>query len=220
MELGRRGATVWLVGRRADLLAQVAADIGALGTGGEGRPLALDVTRDEGVLGFRARLEAEGAGVDILVHSAGLHALGALAEAPITELDALYATNVRAPYFLTQQLLPMLRARQGQVVFVNSTVGLQARAMTAAYSATKHALRGLADALRDEVNGDGVRVISVYAGRTATPRQVEIHAQEGKPYRPERLMRAEDVALVIAQALTTERTAEVTDIRLRPMLKS
>jgi short-subunit dehydrogenase len=65
----------------------------------------------------------------------------------------------------------MLRKRRGQVVFINSTAGLNASAGVGLYSATKHALKALADSLRAEVNSDGVRVLSVYLGRTVTPMQ-------------------------------------------------
>jgi NADP-dependent 3-hydroxy acid dehydrogenase YdfG len=73
--------------------------------------------------------------------------------------------------------------------------------------------------LRDEVNADGVRVLSVFPGRTATPGQAEIHAQEGRPYRPERLLQAADVARTVVAALLADRTAEVADIRIRSMQK-
>ena len=103
---------------------------------------------------------------------------------------------------------------------MNSTVGLQARAGVGAYAASKHALRAVADALREEVNPDGVRVLSVYPGRTATPQQAAIHAEEGTPYRPERLLQPADVAAAVVHALTMDRTAEITDLRVRPMQKA
>jgi short-subunit dehydrogenase len=218
LELAAAGAEVWVLARDASALAEVAAE--ARVAGGCAQPFALDLCRDEDLARFRDELQARGAEVDVLVHSAGMHASGAVAEAPVAELDAQYRANVRAPYALTQLLLPMLRPRRGQVVFVNSSVGLQARAHVGPFAATQHALRALADALRDEVNADGVRVLTVYPGRTASPRQAAIHAAEGKPYHPERLMQPADVAAVVVRALSLDRTAEVTEIRLRPMQKS
>ena len=91
----------------------------------------------------------------------------------------------------------MLRTRRGQVVFVNSTIGLSTRAGAGQFAATQHALRAVADTLRDEVNPDGIRVTSVYPGRTATPRQATLHAHEGRTYRPERLMQPDDVAAMV-----------------------
>jgi NADP-dependent 3-hydroxy acid dehydrogenase YdfG len=82
-----------------------------------------------------------------------------------------------------------------------------------------HALRALASVVRDEVNEAGVRVTSVFPGRTATPRQALIHEWEGKEYRPERLLQPEDVAAIVVAALDLPRTAEVTDIAIRAMTK-
>jgi NADP-dependent 3-hydroxy acid dehydrogenase YdfG len=113
----------------------------------------------------------------------------------------------------------LVRAHQGQIVFVNSTAGLNARANVSQFAATQHALRAVADSLREEINQDGVRVVSVYPGRTATPGQAKIHSIEGKAYAPERLMQPEDVASVVVTALTLPRTGELTDVRVRPMLK-
>jgi short-subunit dehydrogenase len=158
--------------------------------------------------------------MDVLVHSAGTWSYGGFDTAPVAELDRQYATNVRAPYLLTQALLPALRASAGQVVFVNSTAGLTARAGVAQYAATKHALKAMADALREEVNSEGIRVLTVYPGRTASPLQARIFQVEGRPYLPERLMQPEDVASAVLHAITLPRTAEITDLTVRQMLKS
>ena len=70
---------------------------------------------------------------------------------------------------LTRVALPALRAARGTVVFVNSGAGLTAHPQWSAYAASKHGLRALADSLRAEEHEHGVRVTSVYPGRTATP---------------------------------------------------
>ena len=218
LELARGGAGVWLVARHAEALEATAAAARRAGGHACGQPL--DVGNDEDLERLRDRLAKESHGLDILVHGAGTHFLGAVADAPIAQFDQQYRVNVRGPYLLTQLLLPLLRQRRGQIVFVNSTVGLQARAGVGAYAASKHALRAVADALREEVNPDGVRVLSVYPGRTATPQQAAIHAEEGTPYRPERLLQPADVAAAVVHALTMDRTAEITDLRVRPMQKA
>jgi NADP-dependent 3-hydroxy acid dehydrogenase YdfG len=87
------------------------------------------------------------------------------------------------------------------------------------YAATKHALKAIADSLRAEVNTYGVRVLSIYPGRTATPMQAAVYKMEGKTYEPEKLMQPKDVAEVVMDALSLPRTAEVTDIHIRPMNK-
>ena len=62
-------------------------------------------------------------------------------------------------------------------------------------------------------------MLTVYPGRTATPMQEAICKKEGQVYRPERLLQAEDVAMIIVEVMSLSATAEVTDISIRPMMK-
>jgi NADP-dependent 3-hydroxy acid dehydrogenase YdfG len=214
--LASGGATVCAVARRRD---ELEATANAANGAGRFALYQADLLSDDEVNGLtRALLTREG-GIDVLVHGAGMISIGGVETAPVRDLDRQYATNVRAPYVLTQALLPALRANRGQVVFINSSTGLAARANVAQYAATKHALKAIADSLREEVNPDGVRVVSVYPGRTATPLQARLHTVEAKPYAPERLMQPEDVASVVVNALTLPRSTEVTDLMVRPMTK-
>jgi NADP-dependent 3-hydroxy acid dehydrogenase YdfG len=215
--LASAGATVCAVARRRHALEETASRANGAG---EFVLYETDLSREDDIEDLGRALLARGGGVDVLVHGAGTWSHGAIETASVSELDRQYAANVRAPYLLTQALLPALRERKGQVVFVNSTAGLTARGGVSQYAATKHALKALADSLREEVNPQGVRVISVYPGRTATPLQAEIFAVEGREYNPERLMQPEDVAAVVLHTLTLPGTAEITDLTVRPMLKS
>jgi NADP-dependent 3-hydroxy acid dehydrogenase YdfG len=142
-----------------------------------------------------------------------------VAAARVEDLDALYATNVRAQFLLTQLLLPELLARRGQIVFINSSAGLNGQANLSQYAATQHARRALADSLREEVNAAGVRVISIYPGRTATPLQEEVHRAEGRRYQPGLLLQPADIASMVIGALALPRTAEVMNIEIRSMNK-
>jgi NADP-dependent 3-hydroxy acid dehydrogenase YdfG len=214
--LASAGATVCAVARRRDEL-QATAD--RSNRAGRFALYPTDLVVDEQLAALTQALLAREDGVDVLVHSAGAISFGDVETASIRDLDRQYAANVRAPYLLTQSLLPALRTRRGQIVFINSTVGLAARENVSQFAATQHALKAIADSLREEINPHGVRVVSVYPGRTATPRQAKIHAIEGKPYPPERLMQPEDVASVVLNALTLPRSTELTDVKVRPMLK-
>ena len=179
-----------------------------------------DIGIDSEITAFTRRLHGECDTVDVLVHCAGVVFTGSVAESAVALFDEQFRTNLRAPYVITQALLPKLIAGNGQIVFVNSSVGLAARADISQYAATKHGLRALADGLRAEVNADGVRVLSVYLGRTATRSQERLHRAEGKDYLPGRLIQPEDVAYAIVAALKADRTAEITDIHVRPMKKT
>lgn len=217
LALAAEGTTLWLVGRVREKLDAVAEAARRLAS--EVCCIQMDLVHDEDIFDVATRLRQEIGYIDLLVHCAGEIVLGRLELASITDLDRQYYINVRAPYLLTQSLLPMLRLRRGQIVFVNSSAGHGAGPNLSQYAATKHALRAIADSLRQEVNADGIRVLSVYPGRTASPMQAAVHAVEGKDYRPEYLMQPEDVASVVVSALTLPRTAEITDVHVRPFRK-
>ena len=218
LSLAAAGAQLSLLGRDASTLEELAKSVRGFTDKVSAYPV--DLTSDASVTEVAARLGRDPGRVDVLVHSAGVFEMGPHASAAVVNLDRQYKTNVRGPYLLTQALLPLLRACRGQIVFVNSTVGLEARAGLGQYASTQHALRAIADALRAEVNPDGVRVLSVYLGRTATARQARIFRLEGRPYAPELLIQPEDVAEMVLATLRLPRTAEVTEIRMRPLVKS
>jgi NADP-dependent 3-hydroxy acid dehydrogenase YdfG len=215
LSLAEHGATVCLVARRLKELEAIAS------SSREALPRLLpyqtDLSKREGLDRLITRLRADFQHIDIIVHSAGIYERAPLACARMADFEVQYRTNVLAPYALTQALLPMLVAHRGQIVFVNSSAGLTAPEKLSQYAATKHALKAIADSLRKEVNQDGIRVLSVYLGRTATPLQERVHEMENRTYRPENLMQANDVAAVIVNALSLPRTAEVTEIQMRSL---
>jgi NAD(P)-dependent dehydrogenase (short-subunit alcohol dehydrogenase family) len=207
---------LYLVGRTVRRLERVALSLRQISTA----PVTicpLDMASEAGLEAFAERLAASGAQIDAVVFSHGNYARARLEEASVEDLDRLYAANVRGPFLLTRLLMPLLRASMGQVVFMNSTVGLKGSENVGQYSAMQHALKGLADTLRNEVNPSGVRVLSVFCGRTATPLQERIFAMEGRKYVPEFLSQPEDIAHVVSMALKLGPNSEITDIRLRPM---
>ena len=218
LALAARGARLCLVGRDEDTLLRVAR--AAHGAQAQHRCYRADLADDADVERLAAALQHDLHAVDVLVHAAGILHRAPFEEAPAAQFDAQYRTNVRAPFVLTQRLLPRLKAAQGQVVFVNSSAGLSARAHVGQYAATKHALKAVADGLREEVNAAGVRVLSLFLGRTATRMQAELHAMEGRAYEPGALIQPEDVAALTLQVLALPRSVEVTDISLRPMRKA
>jgi short-subunit dehydrogenase len=206
-----------LTGRDAGRLGDSAREISE--KGGRAVVHRADLSSDDGIHGLVARVRSDLGRVDVLVHAAGAIHLGDVEAAGWSDLDEQYRVNLRAPFLLTKALLPMLKESRGQVVFVNSTAGLVAGIDNALYAATKHALRSLAGSIRDHVNPLGIRVMSVFPGRTATPMQEAVHRFEQRDYHGAALLQPDDVAEIIVAALASPRTAEVTDIVVRPMKK-
>ncbi|MCC3767158.1 SDR family oxidoreductase [Streptomyces sp. UNOC14_S4] len=154
--------------------------------------------------------------LDSLLHIAGVCDLGAVGELTTRVWHSTLAANLVAPAELTRLFLPQLRISQGHVVFVNSGAGLTAHANWSAYAASKHGLKALADSLRAEEHAGGVRVTSVYPGRTASPMQAKVHQQEGKEYDPAKWIDPASVAETILLALDLPRDAEINDLTVRP----
>ena len=201
LALARAGVRLCVVGRSADRLAQTVASVQSLVPV---ESFQLDLVDDVSLQPVIEYLETNLGKLDILIHSAGMIHQAWFEQARIEHLDQQYATNVRAPYLLTQRLLPLLVRARGQIVFINSSAGLSAnRPEIGQYAATKHALKAIADSVRAEVNPRGVRVLSVYLGRTATAMQESLFKEEGRTYYPEKLLQPEDVAIYGARRART-----------------
>lgn len=154
--------------------------------------------------------------LDSLLHVAGVVDLNPVEHLPLQEIREQLDVNLVSPMVLTRACLPSLRAAHGIVVLVNSGAGLTAHATWSAYAASKFGLRAFADALRAEEAPHGVRVTSVFPGRTATPMQEKVHEQEGADYESERFIRPESVGSAILHVLDQPRDATVPELTIRP----
>jgi len=101
------------------------------------------------------------------------------------------------------------------VIFLNSSIVQGRGEGAAAFKATQHAVQGLVDSLRQDFNRRGIRVSSLFPGRTATPRMRRIYARHRQAYRPESLLRARDVARLVVALSELPGRLEVTDVQLR-----
>lgn len=216
LRYAREGGEVCLLGRDSARLRYIAKEIGEQ----RAEHHSVDLSQPDEIDAFLERFTSRASRLDALVHSAALYESGHLEQRSLADFQLLFSVNVRAAWQLTQRLLPLLRAARGEVVFVNSSVIRNPSASTSTYSMTKSALGAFADSLRAEVNEQGIRVLSVVVGRTATPMQQRIAAAEGRPYLPERLLQPEDVAAAVVGAIALPRTAEITELCIRPMQKT
>jgi NADP-dependent 3-hydroxy acid dehydrogenase YdfG len=212
--LAGRSATLGLIGRNPPALRLLRENFG-----GRAFCYQADLAVDDDIQNLTRQIQNDFDRVDIVVHTAGVISTGRVENASVEDFDVQYRVNVRAPYLFTKTLLPLLKSSQGQVVFINSSLWLNARSGVAQYAACKYALKAIADSLRDELNDDGIRVLSVFPGRTAGPMQEALYASNGTPYEPQRLLQPDDIATAVIAALAMARTAEVTDINIRPLQK-
>jgi short-subunit dehydrogenase len=154
--------------------------------------------------------------LDSVVHAAGVVELGPVDSLSTEVWQEQLAVNLVAPAVLTRVALPALRTARGTVVFVNSGAGLAANPQWSAYAASKFGLRALADSLRAEEQESGVRVTTVFPGRTATPMQQKVHEQEGKEYDATDWIDPATVADAILHVLGLPVDATISDLTIRP----
>ena len=154
--------------------------------------------------------------LDSVVHAAGVVDLGRVAELTTDAWQSQLAVNLVAPAVLTRISLPAVRAARGTFVFVNSGAGLVAHPRWSAYAASKFGLRALADSLRAEEQEHGVRVTTVFPGRTATPMQRKVHQQEGREYDPSDWIEPATVVDAILHVLDLPDDATVSELTIRP----
>ncbi|HEY0165739.1 MAG TPA: SDR family NAD(P)-dependent oxidoreductase [Jatrophihabitans sp.] len=198
--------------------AESAAGPGSPGLGAAGLGLAGVLSADlsaphslESALApWLARLTA----LDGVVHCAGVVRPGTLTGSRPVDFEEQFAVNVTAVAELTRLLLPALRAAAGAVVLVNSGSGLNARSPLTSYGASKHALRAYAEGLRQEE--PGLRVSTLYPGRTATSMQRTVRAAEAGEYEESDYLQPATVAQVIELILALPADGVITDLTLRP----
>jgi NADP-dependent 3-hydroxy acid dehydrogenase YdfG len=152
--------------------------------------------------------------LDVLIHNAGVAFPGKIGESTVGEWQDTMQVNVVGAVALTLALLPALRSAGGHVVFINSGSGINASPGLASYSASKFALRGFADSLRNDE--PSLRVTSVHPGRIATVMQEGLVAYEGREYKPEQFLSPETVAKVTTDAINAPRDAHIHEVIVRP----
>ena len=218
--LAKAGAKVGLSARRADRLDALATRISALG--GEALPLSGDVS-DESAAQDAVEATASAYGrLDILVNSAGIINAGGVENADTAAWRRVMEVNFFGTLFASKAAVPHLKAAGGgDIVNISSTAGRRAAAIFGPYSASKFAVNGLSEAMRQELGGAGIRVCVVEPGATRTevaggidnPQlRAAMESHVGKPD----AMTAEDVAETIAFIVSLPARANVSEILIRP----
>lgn len=215
--LTSEGWQVYAVARRADKLEQLAEQEGII-------PVVADITDPEQVAGVVTRIQDDG-GIDTLVNNAG-GALGvdSVAQGSLEDWRWMYEVNVLGTLAMVQAFLPMLRDHgEGTIVNVTSTAAQVAYEGGGGYNAAKFAERALSNALRLEEAEHNIRVVEVLPGmvkteeftakrlRGDTSAAEKVYAGVDKP------LLAEDVAEVIAQAVTLPHHINLDQIVVRPV---
>jgi len=198
--LAAKGAHVLISGRRRDVVEAAAAQLRA--DGGRVDAVAADVTAADGLAATMAAVEATLGGLDVLVNNAGGVRAGRLEDTSEREIRAMIEVNLVAPILLTRAALPLLRrGGQGMVVDVSSAIALVGLPFYATYAAAKAGIAHFGEALRRELTGEGVHVMTAYPGATDTPMMASSRAGADQGFGRES---AADVAAAIVLGIEEE----------------
>ena len=191
------GATLILIGRRADNLKSVYGEVCA--GGGRGEVLALDVCRRQQVDEAAGRLIERHQRVDVLVNNAGLNVRGRkLAVLSGEDWDQVIETNLTGAFNMIHAVLPAMRKQQdGLIVNVSSMAGRRVSGIAGtAYTASKHGMNGLSLSVSAEEGGNGIRCTALMPGVVNTDilekRAVTYSAEERA-----RMVQPEDIAQAV-----------------------
>jgi NAD(P)-dependent dehydrogenase (short-subunit alcohol dehydrogenase family) len=165
--LAAAGWNVALVGRRGELLDQVAAEIAA--KGGSALCLSLDLHEPEAAKVAVERTIARFGGIDALVNNAAVIKVLPLAEFTVEILDDHWAVNIRAPFLLIQAALPALQKQGGSVVNISSSSGTLLRPGQSVYGMSKAALEYITRSLAGELAPHKIRINALALGPVDTP---------------------------------------------------
>jgi short-subunit dehydrogenase len=201
--LAREGYRVALVARRRDRLEALAEEIGR--GGGAALSCPADVTDPDAVRAAVARTLETWGGIDVVLNNAGRGMAATLEMTTEADLRALLELNLVSVLTVTRAVLPGMLARgSGHIVNVGSVAGRRGMPLRAAYAATKFALTGLTESLRQEVRRRGIHVSLVLPIYTATEFDA-VQIRRGEPLRAGPVQSAETVARAIVRCLRRPR---------------
>lgn len=194
--LARKGADLVLAARRDEPLEEVRSLCEDEGVRAVAVPVDLALREDCEKL---AEIAFDEFGrIDAWVNNAGVYAVGAVEDTPPDVFERVMAVNFLGPVWCSRAILPKLREQgSGTIIMVDSLAGRSPGPKLGAYAASKFALRGFSEALRDELRPDGVSVSVVYPPSIDTPiftHGANFTGKEGQPlstpYPPEKVARA------------------------------
>jgi len=178
-----------------------------------------DISKEKDVKVLIERVIDRFGRIDVLICNAGFGKFANLIDSKTKDFDSMFAVNVKGVYLSCRYALPhMLEQKSGTIIIVSSIAGKNGVASASIYSATKHAVIGLASSLMAEVRKDNVRVVTVCPGSVDT----NFFDQPGTILnsRRETILSPDDVAAACLLAVELPQNALMNEIEIRPLMPS
>jgi NADP-dependent 3-hydroxy acid dehydrogenase YdfG len=208
------GYRVALLARRLDRITALAEELGSAALA-----IETDVTDRASLVAAAARVASEWGRADVLINNAGVMLLGPFGTGQRSEYQQMVDVNLLGAIIATEVFLDQLRDGGGDLVNISSVAGRTARPGNAVYAATKWAMNGWSESLRQELQPD-VRVMVIEPGAVATELPSHItdpNTKQMAEHLYEQLaIGADDIADVIAFAISRPRYMTINELLVRP----
>jgi len=180
--------------------------------GGKAQAVTFDLTGESSIKELAEQVHADSGRLDILVNNAGVTLSAPLEQTTTPDFDCVMSTNIRGPYLLIRECLPLLKkSPHGFIINIASVVGVKGYAQQTAYTASKHALRGMSIALAEELRDTNIRVHVLCPGGVAT----DMIAQVRPDIPSDTLMAPTEIAELVLYLVTHQGNAVIDEIRIR-----
>jgi NAD(P)-dependent dehydrogenase (short-subunit alcohol dehydrogenase family) len=213
--LAGEGATVVLTARSVEKLEGAAEEVRK--AGGRAQIIAAELTEEDSIKNLVARVADKYGRLDILVNNAGITHSAKLEETATEDWEKIMQVNARAPFILCREALPLLRKTQaGCIVNISSVVGVKGYPLQSAYTASKHALRGMTISLAEELRDSSVRVHLLCPGGVDTDMVGNVRPDIKK----EDLIQPAEIAELVLYLATHKGNAIVDELHIRRRVSS
>lgn len=213
-----KGAKVVVVARSQDDLEKTASEIIKKNPKTEILTGVSDVTQEKDIKNLVQHTIQKFGRIDILVNNAGIGINKPVAEFTTLDWDLTMDTNLKAPFLLSREVLPiMIKQRSGQIINISSGAGKNPIKNYAAYCASKFGLIGFSEAMALEVRNFNIKVSVLLPGTTAT-HFGDHKKREYVGLRPKNALLPKEVAEAILTLATQEPYAWTSEMNLRPLI--
>jgi fengycin family lipopeptide synthetase B len=208
--LAREGACIVLASKTVQNLDETAELVEK--AGGKALVVVTDLREDESIKNMVKTVQDKFGRLDILINNAGMTYTNKFEETPTEIWRSCMQINATAPFLLCRDLLPLLRKQDtSYIINISSVVGVKGYPLQVAYTASKHALRGMTIVLGEELNGTNVRVHLICPGGVDT----DLIPQVRPDLKSQDLMRPEEIAELVMYLVTHNGIGFIDEINIR-----
>lgn len=210
LSLAAEGASVIAAARNQAGLDQVCTEISEQGSSAV--PVVFDLMDETSITALVEKVKSEFGRLDILINNAGLTHSASLEETTTEAFDRVMSTNARGPFILMRQCLPILKkSNRGFIINISSIVGIKGYPQQSAYTASKHALRGMSISLSEELKDTNIRIHVLCPGGVDTDMVSRVRPDIPK----DALIHPDEIAELVLYLVTHQGNAVVDEIRIR-----